>query len=61
MNTKKQIVIPAAKNAILTLAKIKAALASFDRGDSNAFDALDAIVVAVEAHRSANGYRREAA
>jgi hypothetical protein len=38
---------------ILTLAEIKAALEAFDRGETNAFDALDAIVVVVEAYRAA--------
>jgi hypothetical protein len=38
---------------ILTLAEIKAALEAFDRGETNAFDALDAIVVEVEAYRTA--------
>jgi hypothetical protein len=38
---------------ILTLAEIKAALEAFDRGETNAFDALDAIVVEVEAYRAA--------
>lgn len=39
--------------AILTLAEIKAAVESFDRGDTNVFDALDAIVVAVNAYQAA--------
>ena len=39
--------------AILTLAEIKAAADAFDRGDSNVFDALDSIAVAVEAYRVA--------
>ena len=38
---------------ILTLAEIKAALEAFDRGEPNAFDALDAIVVEFEACRAA--------
>lgn len=38
--------------AILTLAEIKAAVAAFDRGATNVFDTLDAIVVAVEAHQA---------
>ena len=44
---------PSPGTAILTLAEIKAAVESFDRGDTNVFDALDAIIVAVEAHRAA--------
>jgi hypothetical protein len=39
--------------AVLTLSEIKAALEAFDRGETNAFDALDAIVVEVEAYRAA--------
>jgi hypothetical protein len=39
--------------AVLMLAEIKAAVERFDRGDSNVFDALDAIVVEVEAYRAA--------
>lgn len=38
---------------ILTLAEVKAALEAFDRGETNAFDALDRIVVEVEAYRAA--------
>jgi hypothetical protein len=38
---------------ILTLAEIKAAVETFDRGETNVFDALDAIIVAVEAHQAA--------
>lgn len=47
--------------AILTLAEIKAAVNAFDRGESNAFDALHAIIVAVEAHQAATAHdaRRE--
>ncbi len=41
------------KAVILTLAEIKAALEAFDRGESNVFDALDAITVEVEAHQAA--------
>jgi hypothetical protein len=35
------------------LAEIKAAVEAFDRGDTNLFDALDAILVAVEAYQAA--------
>lgn len=38
--------------AILTLAEIKAAVMAFDHGDANVFDALDAVVMAIETHRS---------
>jgi hypothetical protein len=47
--------------AILTLAEIKAATESFDDGQANVFDALDAIAFAVEAYRRATGVRRDAA
>lgn len=50
---KKPTTIPQAKRAILTTAEIKAALEAFDRGESNVFDALDAIIVEVEAYRAA--------
>ncbi len=50
---KKPISIPSSSTAILALAEIKAAVEAFDRGDTNAFDALDAIIVAVEAHQAA--------
>lgn len=50
---KKPISVPFATTAILTLGEVKAAVEAFDRGDTNAFDALDAIVVAVEAHQAA--------
>lgn len=47
--------------AILTLVEIKAATEAFDRGEANAFDALDAILVAVEAYRVAVQTNRKAA
>lgn len=50
---KKSISVPLATTAILTLADIKAAVDVFDRGESNVFDALDAIIVAVDAHQAA--------
>ena len=49
---KKPISVPFATTAILTLAEIKAAVEAFDRGDTNVFDALEKIVVAVEAYRA---------
>lgn len=39
--------------AILMLAEIKSAVSAFDHGESNVFDAIDAIIVAVEAYRAA--------
>jgi len=50
-----------AAHAVLTLADIKAASAAFDRGDSNIFDAIDAIVRACEAYRAATQRLRDAA
>jgi len=49
-----------APSAVLLLAEIKAALETFDRGEANAFDVVDAILVAVQAHEAARS-RREAA
>lgn len=46
--------------AVLTLAEIKAATEAFDRGETNAWDAIAAIRAAVEAC-SAAALRREAA
>ena len=47
--------------AILMLAEIKSAMSAFDRGESNVFDAVDVIIVAVEAYQKAMQSRREAA
>jgi len=47
-------------SAILLLAEIKAAVATFDRGEANAFDVVDAIAVVIEAYQAARS-RREAA
>lgn len=47
------ISIPLARVAILTLAEIKHAVETFDRGDLNVFTALDAVEVAVDAYRTA--------
>jgi len=52
---------PLAKSAIHTMAEIKAATEAFDRGETNVFDALDAVVVAIEAYRAAEQSRRKAA
>jgi len=52
---KKPMSVPFTTTAILTLAEIKAAVEGFDRGETNVFDALDAIIVAVEAHQVAKG------
>lgn len=53
--------LPLTTTAILTLAEIKAATEAFDRGETNVFEALDAVVVAIEAYRAAEQPRREAA
>lgn len=58
---KKSDAILAAKAAIVALAEIKAATEAFEQGEASAFDALDAIVVAVEAYRLADQSEREAA
>lgn len=47
--------------AVLTLAEIKAATQSFDSGQTNAFDALDAVMFAIQAYRHAVQLRRDAA
>jgi hypothetical protein len=60
--TDQQHCTPAAL-AIFTLAEIKAAIESFDRGDSNVGDALNAIIEAIDDFRTAaiDRSRREAA
>jgi hypothetical protein len=50
-----------AKRAVLVMAEIKAATNAFDRGDMNAFDALDAIRVAVESYAKDEAGKRKAA
>jgi len=52
---------PRAAVAIVTLAVIKAEAEAFDRGDTSVFDALDAIIVAVEDYQATARVRREAA
>ena len=49
---KKPAVVPFTTTAICALAEIKAAVEAFDRGETNVLDALDAIVVAVEAYQA---------
>jgi hypothetical protein len=53
--------MPLAETAILAIADIKSATEAFDRGDTDVFDVLDAIIVAVEAYQSAVQTRRDAA
>ncbi len=50
-----------AKRAVLVMAEIKTATDAFERGDTNVFDALDAIRVAVESYAEREAGRREAA
>lgn len=50
-----------ARIAVMTIAEIKAATDAFDRGESNVFDAMDAIIAAVEAYQESPDARREAA
>ncbi len=50
-----------ARLAIHALAEIKAATQSFDSGQANLFDALEAIRIAIEAYRRSMDMRRRAA
>lgn len=50
-----------AKRAVLVMAEVKVATDAFDRGDTNVFDSLDAIRVAVEAYAKSKSGVREAA
>ena len=47
--------------AILTIAEIKAAADGFDDGETNVFEALEAIASAVDAYRAATAAARKAA
>lgn len=47
--------------AILALAEIQAAVEAFDRGETNVFDALDVIAVAVGAYQNATASCRDTA
>ena len=58
---KKNDAFTLAKVAMLTLAEIKAAVGAFDDGETNVFDALDSVAVAVDAYYAAAAHRREAA
>lgn len=59
---KKSNTILIVKTAILTLAEIKAAIEAFDRGESNVFDALDVITIAIKAQQTeaSNGHSQPA-
>ncbi len=50
-----------AKQAVLAMAEIKAATEAFDRGNTNVFDALESVRVAVEGFAKAEESRRKAA
>jgi hypothetical protein len=50
-----------AKRAVLAIAEIKAATEAFDRGDTNVFDTLDAVRVAVGPFTEGGQSAREAA
>lgn len=50
-----------AKRAVLAMAEIKAATEAFDQGDTNVFDALDAVKVAVDGYAEREAGTREAA
>lgn len=58
---KNKTLVTIAKRAVLVLAEIKAATAAFDRGDTNVFDSINTIRVAVEAYTKSEVGRREAA
>ena len=53
--------ILAAKRALLAMAEIKAATEAFDQGDTNVFQALDAVRMAVEGCAERGAGNREAA
>lgn len=61
MKRKTRDTMAVAKAAILALAEVKAAAEAFDRGETNAFDALEAIADAVDAYRAADRTRQDAA
>lgn len=50
-----------AKRAVLAMAEIKAATEAFDRGDTNVFQALDAVRMAVDWYAERKASKREAA
>lgn len=50
-----------AKRAVLAMAEIKAAADAFDQGDTNVFDALDSVMVAIEGYAELESRKREAA
>lgn len=50
-----------AKRAVLAMAEIKAATEAFDRGNTNVFEALESVRIAVEGYAEAEERRRRAA
>lgn len=50
---KEPMQIPRAHAAILAFEEMKQAVDAFDRGETNIFDAVDSIIVAVEAYQAA--------
>lgn len=50
-----------AHSAILRLAEVKQAVEVFERGESNVFECLDAVMIAIDAYRAAAEPRRKAA
>ena len=50
-----------AKQAVLAMAEIKAATEAFDRGETNVFDALDSVRMAVDWNAECEASKREAA
>jgi len=53
--------MPMAKRAVLAMAEIKAATEAFEQGDTNVFDALDAVRVVIEGYAEREAGNREAA
>lgn len=58
--TDRKLQTPAAF-AILAIAEIKSAADGFDVGETNVFEALDAIAAAIDAYRAATAAARKAA
>jgi hypothetical protein len=54
-------IVSLATIAIMTMAEVKAAVESFERGDINVFDALVAVGTAWEAYEDDMSVRRQAA
>lgn len=53
--------VAAAKQAVLALSEIKASVEAFERGETNVFDSLDSILIAIEAYTNTHNDKREAA